>query len=111
MSKSALTVLREARELISDPKRWTQGAISRDASGGEIAPSSERAVCWCSLGAIERIAEAGSYFATSAYYLLYLQAEKANGLSVSSTNDELGHEAVLRMFDAAIASAEAEASR
>lgn len=49
---SALKVLVSARELLSDEKRWTKGASARDATGDDVDPRSERAVCWCVVGAV-----------------------------------------------------------
>jgi hypothetical protein len=42
-------------ELLSDPARWTQGYYARDAKGALVGPASQRAVCWCLLGAIVRV--------------------------------------------------------
>lgn len=52
-----IEVLTKAKELLSDPARWTQGEWSRDAKG---LPSTYRdagpPVCWCLRGAITRVA-------------------------------------------------------
>jgi hypothetical protein len=39
-------------ELLSDPKRWTQGALARDKNGEAVSPFSPAAVAWCVLGAL-----------------------------------------------------------
>ena len=42
----------KAHELLTDPKRWTQGAPARDAAGVEVSEHDKSAVCWCMMGAI-----------------------------------------------------------
>ena len=48
----AIEVLRDVRELLSEPARWTTGEYARDAAGHETDPSDGRAVSWCGHGAI-----------------------------------------------------------
>lgn len=109
MSKSALTVLREARELISDPKRWTQGAFARNASGCKTGILHADATCWCTAGALLKVSEGFKDEVGQANDFLDVAACQISSLGLVGVNDELGHSAVLRMFDAAIASAEKEA--
>jgi hypothetical protein len=56
---SAAETLRAARALIEDPKHWTKGVYAatskRSAEWSEVFVGSERAVCWCSLGALRRV--------------------------------------------------------
>jgi hypothetical protein len=47
-----LEVLRDARFLISDPAKWTQGANARDAKGELVFATSRRAVCFCAEGSL-----------------------------------------------------------
>lgn len=54
MSKSAVEVLTEARELITPPERWTRGWYARDAEGREVDATDPNAVCFCSIGALCR---------------------------------------------------------
>lgn len=54
---TTVEALKAARELISDPAKWTRGAYARDAEGRELTnPKNERAVCWCAAGAVRRFA-------------------------------------------------------
>ena len=41
-----------ARKLIE--QGWTQGTYARDANGEDVDATDDRAVCWCSYGAIVR---------------------------------------------------------
>lgn len=51
--------LREARELISDPHRWTQGWMATDRDGYPCHPNSKWASSWCTLGALEKVDATG----------------------------------------------------
>jgi hypothetical protein len=53
MSDSVHTqILIGAKEILSDSKRWTKGAIARNVHGSATAESDSDAVCWCLNGAI-----------------------------------------------------------
>lgn len=41
-------------ELLSDPKRWTQGAMARDSDGMKRATYEKEATCFCLVGAIQK---------------------------------------------------------
>ena len=111
MSKEAAEVLRKARELISDPKRWTQGEYAKDANGLKVGPNSARAVCFCSLGAIAKVkkASAGKAVKSKPAHILYLKMRLADPFSpyIWDFNDKHTHAEVLEAFDKAIAAAEA----
>lgn len=47
-----LQVLRRARALLE--AGWTQHLLARDADGKSVAPWSDRATCFCLLGALQR---------------------------------------------------------
>lgn len=53
-------VLGRAREILSDPARWTQGEFARDAQGRAMsagqASACDEATCFCLIGAIRRAA-------------------------------------------------------
>jgi hypothetical protein len=48
--------LRAARRLIEHPSNWVQGSMAQDEHGDEVDPTSENAVCWCSVGALDATA-------------------------------------------------------
>lgn len=52
-------ILKTARELLSDPKRWTKGSFARmegkkGETGATVPALSDKAVCWCAEGAIQK---------------------------------------------------------
>jgi hypothetical protein len=49
-------ILIKAREIISDEKNWTQGIEARDKDGNTVAYFNPLAICFCSIGAVERAA-------------------------------------------------------
>lgn len=103
-------ILRAARARIEDPKNWTTGQFARNAKGDPVSCYSKKAVCWCAIGAVNAERTDGSE--RRALDFLYDASERLYGnLDVSIINDDGDHAAVLRVFDAAIAAAEAEAGR
>ncbi|AWI90247.1 hypothetical protein C0214_19495 [Methylobacterium sp. DM1] len=103
-------ILRAARARIEDPKNWTQGFFAKDQGGRLVASRDEYAVCWCALGAV--IAEADYVEERySARFLFEASKKLFDEDDVTVVNDYLGHDAVLKIYDAAIAAAEAEAGR
>lgn len=95
--------LRAAREKISTPEKWTQGAYARDAGGNAVRAAADDAVCWCALGAIVslNIFPADREEAAGALYKVVPE--------VSVFNDKPGrtHAEVMAVFAKAIERAEA----
>src|SRR4051812_18070843 len=52
---TALAMLQAARERLSRPERWTQGALARSQAGAEVFGYDPAAVCWCVRGALEAV--------------------------------------------------------
>lgn len=97
-------VLIAGRKLIEDPARWTQGHLARDAEGNKTAMINA-GVRWCAAGAVCRV---DNQFldinaCTNAWSALNEAARKLHKRPVVWVNDELGHEAVLKVYDLAIA--------
>lgn len=109
MSAQAAADLRAARELISDPERWTVGYAARDEHANPTSPMSKNAKCFCAIGAIQRVTDGSVQRSCNAEMLLYAYIEEQypDHPYISHVNDKLGHEATLDMFDKAAALAEA----
>ena len=99
-------ILVAARELISQPERWTKGEYARDLNGRRVSPGGPNAVCWCSIGAMAKVAglSSGEMEASEASVTLALAAE-SNGV-IPEWNDASGHQSVVEAFDRAIAQCE-----
>lgn len=105
---NTIEVLKAARELISNPARWTQGAFAKDVIGKQVAFDDPSAVCWCARGAMYVIGDR-SGLATDGWRALRaaIQGSLDSDLCVSSFNDSHTHAEVLALFDATIARLEA----
>lgn len=95
---STKQILQQARELLSDTKRWTKGAFRRDASDNTVCITRHNpnpAVCsWDIIGAIR---EVGGY-EDEASAALDLLPER-----LGEFNDQKSHQAVLGLLDRTIA--------
>lgn len=94
-------ILRAARDLISDPKKWTQGAYARDANGDLCRCEGPEAASWCAFGVLW-----GRQDAT--YYLVMCLPDSYK--TVAAFNDCSTHEEVLALYARAIELALAEES-
>lgn len=55
MDSEVLTVLKQARELISSPDKWCKGAFARDSAGLPVYPVDSDACYWCAEGAVGKV--------------------------------------------------------
>ena len=97
-------LLIKAKAVIADPKHWTKGQYARDAKGQASAPCGPDAVCWCSLGALDKVAhEEYTYDARfAATRCLFDVSEKYGYNGIVDLNDNSSHEIVMKAWDAAI---------
>lgn len=112
-------ILTAARNLIADPAHWTRETVARDKRGRPTEPYNPNACQFCALGALTAVFYQADPLACTAAEVNELdraheQAKRAlriageagfgvNSFTISRVNDQLGHEATLKMFDAAIA--------
>jgi hypothetical protein len=114
----ALEVLQQARALISDPARWTQGFWARDRNGAECSLENPYVCRWCAAGAINKVTplvSQGGVRGDALVELEYAVADLLNILLSSEIllfdyNDTHTHAEVLALFDAAIARLESAAA-
>jgi len=98
-----------ARETISDPARLARFEFAVSAKGRSVKVSSPRAVAWCSLGIIEKVAGDDIQLEAAGRRALHLAARALTGESWASADvisDYSDHATVLKMWDLAIASEE-----
>ena len=98
-----LETLRAARQLISDPAKWTQGVAARNRLGSSVDPLAEDAVCFCSIGAIRNVVAEDNHAFERASDAL--RSHSPIGV-IAGFNDTHTHAEVLGLFDAAIAELE-----
>jgi len=102
-------MLERARDLILDPKRWTQGAYARDLNGGPIWIRYETAPCICQATArvIANLDRELEDFERDCLYRAAFEILNENGIDTLeditvAVNDQLGHRLTIEMFDRAI---------
>jgi hypothetical protein len=104
-SQSSLEVLRKARELLSDPVKWTRGeerTFARNAAGKRVAPTDPSAACFCAFGALMRAFGGHRIWDGPALYLEQAVEEVACS-GVIYWNDHIAdHADILSAFDKAI---------
>ena len=99
-----LETLKAARQLISDPAKWTQGVQARDEHGEQVPHSDRAAYCFCIMGAVNRVKPLWKKL--DALLALSKITRRDFAASVPEFNDTHTHAEVLALFDAAIAELE-----
>lgn len=99
-----LEILKAARELLSDPKRWTQYRLARDENGNEAEV--ENGCSFCMLGAIAKVSNVDPYTNYNTVCDV-LYDVMPMGLGIGEFNDRSTHAEVLAIMDKAIAKLEA----
>lgn len=105
--KTTKQILIEARAVIALPEHWTQEHCARNAKG-DPAPSGydSDAVCWCSVGALEKVMGVDYFHYRSHGPKSLLDSVVPSGVGIIGFNDGNTHAEVLAAFDRAIESAE-----
>lgn len=104
------TVLAEAREIIADESRWTQGVDARRCDGTRAPSAVDPSACkWCAWGAIQLACRRLEHPFPNDIYQVLSESLSSHGSPYTAparVNDTLGHEAAIAMFDAGITYAE-----
>lgn len=97
-------ILVGAREILSDPNRWTREFQARDSEGHSIGWRDSRAVCFCLMGAINRAGLDISPTDISPAYEAMDELDKVldNAIPVFNDRTSTTHEDILKALDAAI---------
>ena len=102
--------LRRAKALIEDPENWCQGIYARDAKGlalksREVATDG---VAFCAIGALVRATQNRDVVWVDGKETkkLWEAAKELFGHAPARVNDNLGHAAVMHMYERAIELAE-----
>jgi hypothetical protein len=103
-------LLTDAREIVKDIDRWTQGTSARDSAGQRVHPARKVATCFCTGGVIENLCQRDEYAGmfNRAANVLTAAANKMGHNDYVELNDNAArpkdevHRQVIRMFDMAI---------
>src|SRR3990167_5534137 len=101
----AYEVLLQAKGLISTSQSWCKGNFAITASGWGTSSRDERAVAWCTIGAIEKVGP--DFYIRNMAYTYLMKAindlhPEVTGVSLSAFNDMADHNQVIQVFDLAI---------
>jgi hypothetical protein len=99
-------ILKAARARIADPKNWTQEHYARTDKGRPVGSNEAGAVCWCAIGALNAELGANASGEESAFKMLWNASGELFRMGPHMVNDDLGHSAVLKIYDRAIELAE-----
>jgi hypothetical protein len=100
---NAKEVLVAAKNLLSDPNKWTKGEMARTINNVDVPFYAKNATCWCTLGAINKVLfDANEETNKLAFKYLSDAASSFGYRYISDMNDEVDHDAVMKLFDAAI---------
>lgn len=104
-----LEALKSARDLLSDPKHWTQDWYAKNAAGRGVDPAGAQATCWCVRGAVVRFTRC-HLAAKPAFVELAatLGSQDYHDVECWNDNPERTHAEVLGLFDTTIARLESE---
>lgn len=112
---STAEILLEAGKRIAEQRRWTTGAMARDAAGNPIMPTARKAVAFDAIGSVMKACrlnpedEKADFrkwnAAAPAMGELHSASNRLYRRTLEGVNDDLGHEAVLCVYRAAIRSA------
>ena len=126
MKPAVREMLEKAKEVIADPHHWTQRAMARgpvsasyEHARDRMHPLDTRADCWCSLGAIAKVANTHDFAtgSTPAQAVLVLARVISNMPYPNASMDRVvdwndhyarKHSEVLAVFDKAIQMARTE---
>lgn len=105
-------ILINARKVIEKPENWTKRVLATDSTGKKVYPLSEKAVCFCSIGAVERASgfnyrKIGSIYNNDCVELLNravvkLKLHSYGHMWLFNDRPDTKHEDVLKVFDEAI---------
>ena len=94
-------ILTKARDRVKDPEHWCQGTYALTKDGLDANPTEDRADRFCAIGALLRANDKSENYIKAELALRHA-ASKLFSKGPTSVNDQLGHEAVVAMFDEAI---------
>ena len=101
-------IIERALEIVSDETRWTRGAMARNKLGHSCSAWDHEAIRFCAIGAIYRAAFdlLGESLDATIIEITETCVIAANGLeysSLPSVNDHEGRDAVMALFQRALA--------
>jgi len=96
----------KVKELLADPKSWTQRELARDSWGREVDIQDEGAICWCIAGGITKCYPDPEEFKSARNKILrVIDPENKNRdcwwKTIYNFNDSATHEEVMKVLEQA----------
>lgn len=112
MTTTTYHILEESVSIILDPARWTVGTFARDDYGAQCTATSRVACSWCALGIVDFITykltrtmpinRDGLRTDATEYLNKAVSILFGPSYSIAKVNDDLGWNAVIRMYALAL---------
>jgi hypothetical protein len=106
MSVQTLEILKATKELLSDEKRWTRDFLARHENGNPIGPNEPNAVCFCILGAIDKLTGTNGKYSPAHVAIEQELPKKYIGIGHFNDDPETTHGHVMAVLQKAIISEE-----
>lgn len=105
---NTVEILKSAKAVIINPEDWTQDAFSRNKNGERLTNGyDEGGVCFCSLGAVEKVTSKPFWSSEKAVEFLQRAAcALFQTVNIPGINDTRTHSEVMAVWDKAIQLAE-----
>ncbi len=97
-----IEAVRKIRDTIKNRSNWITSELARDENGYTVSPNSSAARSWCIEGACRKVESENDIPNHSSFDLWVRIMQKAHELyhmSPYMVNDQVGHEAVLRILN------------
>jgi hypothetical protein len=109
--KPVLKLLRDAKKKIGTPETWCKGYFAKDDEGYNVNSLHNKAVRWCSIGAINFCSYDGEDTVRACKYLaqsLYTVLDTYMGIQSFNDDENTTHKDVMQAFNRAIKLAQKE---
>jgi len=100
-------LLMDAKALINTPSRWTRNSYAKDSEGVSVSYKSKNAVCFCTIGALNRVGEGTpvwSWLKAESLLRKVLQDKFCHfgGIPLFNDSQYTAHADVMKLYDEAI---------
>lgn len=104
MTDSITKILKDTRELLTDPSHRVRFTLAVDASGDDVDPRGPSAVAWCLLGALQRVSPTHPQFLVAVRHIQSCLSPGAL-IQIHAYSDHRSHEDILALLDRSILAA------
>jgi len=112
ITKDDVELMERAFEVIRDEKNWTQGTAARNANGYQVLFDDDKAVSWCTYGALHKAGMPRAWDTHACERILQDLARKKGFAGYVDINDDQAttHATIIAFWQEAITIAKAQLS-